>query len=65
MAIVGTFKIEKDPFYQQGRREERAKARTEKKEMALNTARNFKNMGLSIEDIAKGTGLSIEEIKAL
>jgi len=32
---------------------------------ALNIAREFKKMGLSIEDIAKGTGLSIEEIENL
>ena len=32
---------------------------------ALQNARNFLNMGLSIEMIAKGTGLSIEEIKSL
>jgi hypothetical protein len=31
----------------------------------LNIAREFKKMGLSIEDIAKGTGLSIEEIENL
>jgi predicted transposase/invertase (TIGR01784 family) len=29
------------------------------------TAREFKKMGLAIEDIAKGTGLSIEEIEKL
>ena len=34
-------------------------------EEALEIARNFKNMGIAIEDIAKGTGLTNEEIKFL
>lgn len=32
---------------------------------AIETATEFKKMGLPIEDIAKGTGLSIEEIEKL
>ncbi len=32
---------------------------------ALDIAREFKKMGLSIEDIAKGTRLPIEEIERL
>jgi predicted transposase YdaD len=65
MAIVGTFKVEKDPFYQQGRREarneERARAKAEKKEMAM----VLKNKNVALDIIIEATGLSIEEIKAL
>ena len=54
---------------QKAREDERAKAQIAiakaEKEKTLDTARNFKRMGLSVEDIAKGTGLSIEEISAL
>ena len=32
---------------------------------AIETARNFLKMGLSIEQVAQGTGLSVEEIKKL
>ena len=32
---------------------------------AIETAKNFISMGLSIEQVAQGTGLSIEEIQAL
>ena len=32
---------------------------------AIETAKNFISMGLSIEQVAQGTGLSIEEINAL
>jgi predicted transposase/invertase (TIGR01784 family) len=32
---------------------------------AIETAKNFLDMGISIEQIAQGTGLSIEEIKSL
>ena len=31
----------------------------------IEIARNFKNMGLSLEQIVQGTGLSLEEVKAL
>lgn len=31
----------------------------------IETAKNFLDMGISIEQIAQGTGLSIEEIKSL
>ena len=61
MGIVGTFKVEKDPFYQQGRREERAKAKKEKKEIAL----KLKMKGMLVEDISELTGLSIEQILSL
>jgi len=44
--------------------EEKAEERGEHKK-ALDIAREFKKMGLTIEDIAKGTGLSIEEIEKL
>lgn len=46
---------------QKGRLEERAKAEAEKLESAL----NFKKMGVSVEDIAKGLGLSIEQVEKL
>lgn len=46
---------------EKGRQEERAKAHAEKLESAL----NFKKMGVSIENIAKGLGLSVEEIEKL
>ena len=42
-------------------REERAKAAEEKR----NIARQFKKIGVSVEDIAKATGLSSEEIEGL
>ena len=32
---------------------------------AIETARNFLKMGLSIEQVAQGTGFSVEEIKKL
>ena len=32
---------------------------------AIETAKNFLQMGLSIEQVSKGTGLSIEDIKEL
>ena len=41
-----------------------AKEEAEEKK-ALDIAREFKKMGLAIEDIAKGTGLSVEEIENL
>nr|WP_294428886.1 hypothetical protein [uncultured Treponema sp.] len=36
-----------------------------KREMALETARRFLQMGLPVEQIAQGVGLSVEEIKRL
>ncbi|KXX68869.1 Rpn family recombination-promoting nuclease/putative transposase [Flammeovirga sp. SJP92] len=36
-----------------------------KKEKAFETAKNFLQMGLSIEQVAKGTGLTLQEIEAL
>ena len=36
-----------------------------KHEEAIAIAREFKKMGIRLEDIAKGTGLSIEEIEKL
>lgn len=69
MGIVGTFKVEKDPFYQQGRREarkeERVKAAKEKKEMALEIVLKLKMKGMLGEDISELTGLSIEQIQVL
>ena len=55
------FKEERDPFYKRGAEKERAKAEAEKRKIAL----EFKNLGVSITDIAKGTGLSVEEIEKL
>jgi len=46
---------------EQGIEKAQAKALEEKKEIA----RNFKNLGVPITDIAKGIGLSEEEIEAL
>lgn len=43
------------------REEERTKAELEKRKIAL----EFKNLGVSVSDIAKGTGLSIDEIEKL
>jgi len=72
MAIVGTFKIEKDPFYQdgirKGRREERAKAqnaiaKAEKEKVDL--ARQMLLEKEPLDKIARYTKLSIEEIQAL
>lgn len=73
MAIVGTFKVEKDPFYQdgvrKGRREERTKAQIAiakaEKEKTLDMTRELKKEGLAINIIAKTTKLCIEEIEAL
>jgi len=66
MQSVSTFfKEEKDFLYkkgeQKGLEKAQAKALEEKKEIS----RNFKNLGVSIADIAKGIGLSQEEIEAL
>lgn len=62
MALTGRiFKIEKDPFYIEGRELERAKALEEKKAIAL----HFRNKNIDINIIAEATGLSIEEIKSL
>jgi predicted transposase YdaD len=55
----------KNEGLERGRQEERAKVEDEKKELAFEMARNFKNLGISIGDIAKGTGLSPQEIEAL
>jgi predicted transposase/invertase (TIGR01784 family) len=78
MQSVSTFfKEEKDFLYKKGKQKglekgikkgieqgiekAQAKALEAKKEIA----RNFKNLGVSIADIAKGIGLSEEEIEAL
>ena len=47
---------------QKGRKEGREEGREEGKE---ETARNLKQMGVSLEIISKATGLSIEQIEAL
>ncbi|MBD1433533.1 hypothetical protein H8B06_11895 [Sphingobacterium sp. DN00404] len=54
-------KQERQQGRQQGRLEERAKAETEKLESAL----NFKKMGVPVEDIAKGMGLTVEQVEKL
>ena len=46
----------------EGREEGRAEGRAEEK---IETARNFKQLGVDLETIAKATGLSVEEIKNL
>ncbi|WP_256011791.1 hypothetical protein [Desertivirga xinjiangensis] len=48
---------------QERQRAEQAEAAA--KEQILATARNFKNMNISLADIAKATGLSIEDIERL
>ena len=59
------FKEERDPFYKRGQAKERAKAEAEKLAEKRKIALEFKNLGVSISDIAKGTGLSVEEIEKL
>jgi hypothetical protein len=46
---------------EEGRQEERAKAKAEK----LKSAAEFKKMGLPVADIARGLGLSIDEVEKL
>ncbi|SKB62424.1 hypothetical protein SAMN05660226_02300 [Parapedobacter luteus] len=59
------FKKERDPFYKMGAQKERAKAEAEKLAEKRKIALEFKNLGVSVADIAKGTGLSIEEVEKL
>jgi predicted transposase/invertase (TIGR01784 family) len=66
MGTITKFKVEKDPFYQDGVKKGIEKGEAiGRHEEALEIAKNFKNLGVKIEDIAKGTGLSIEEIEKL
>lgn len=69
---MGVIEIVKKQERQQGRleeraktakllREERARAEAEKLESAL----NFKKMGVPVEDIAKGLGLTVEQVEKL
>lgn len=59
MALTGKiFKEEKDILYIRGEMKGRH-------EEALAIAKNFKELGVAIEDIAKGTGLTVEEIRSL
>lgn len=69
---MGVIEVVKKQAIEQGRleeraktakllREERAKAETEKLESAL----NFKKMGVPVEDIAKGLGLTVEQVEKL
>lgn len=60
-SITTFFKEERDVFYKRGAEKERQKAQQE----LLETARKFKEFGVSDDKIAKATGLSIEEIKKL
>ncbi|WP_316812259.1 hypothetical protein [Pedobacter heparinus] len=63
MALTGKiFKEEKDILYIRGEMKGQEKGEHKK---AVEIAKNFKELGVAIEDIAKGTGLSIEEIEAL
>ncbi|WP_256009595.1 hypothetical protein [Desertivirga xinjiangensis] len=66
------FKEEEDFLYKKGAEKERAKAearmreeRAKAAEEKRNIARQFKKIGVSVEDIAKATGLSPEEIEGL
>ncbi|WP_316812875.1 hypothetical protein [Pedobacter heparinus] len=59
MALTGKiFKEEKDILYIRGEMKGEHKK-------AVEIAKNFKELGVAIEDIAKGTGLTIEEIQSL
>jgi len=59
MALVGKiFEEEKDILYRSGEMKDEQKK-------ALEIARNFRNMGVAIEEIAKATGLSVHEIEVL
>ena len=66
MGTITKFKVEEDPFYQDGVKKgiEQGEAIGRHAE-ALEIAKNFKKLGVALEDIAKGTGLSIEELKVL
>ncbi len=55
------FKVERDPLYKWGVREERAKAEQEK----IAIARSLKKEGIPVETIAKTTGLSIDIVLGL
>lgn len=59
-AVESFFKIEKDPFYVEGREVERAIAEKEKKDIAL----ELKKIGVPIADIARCTSFSVKEIEA-
>ena len=51
---------------QKGRRQGLKQGRQQGQQQGrIETARNFKAMGLSLEQIAQGTGLSLEEIARL
>ena len=55
---------------EEGLAEGEAKGREEgekigERKKAIETARNFFKMGLSVEQVAQGTGLSIAEVEAL
>ena len=64
--ITKFFKEEKDFLYRKGEIKGIEKGIEKgKHEEALTIAREFKKMGILIEDIAKGTGLPIEEIEKL
>ncbi|RZF57876.1 RpnC/YadD family protein [Sphingobacterium corticibacterium] len=69
---MGVIEVVKKQAIEQGRleeraktakllREERAKAEADKLESAL----NFKKMGVPVEDIAKGLGLTVEQVEKL
>jgi len=45
--------------------EERARAKAEKLAEKLDSALNFKKMGVPVQDIAKGLGLTVEEVEKL
>lgn len=58
---MSVIEILKKQERQQGRLEERAKAKAEK----LKSALEFKKMGIQIEDIAKALGLTVEQVEKL
>ena len=62
-AVDTANRIGKELGREEGLVQGRAEGRVEgKREANLDTAKNLKAMGLSIEDIAKATGLSIEDV---
>jgi len=63
--MAGVIAFAEDKAFEKGVQQERAKAEIEKLEGKRETARNLKNIGIAIQDVAKGTGLTIEEIESL
>ena len=54
-------KQERQKGFDQGKHEERIKAKAEK----LKSALEFKKMGIPVEDNARGLGLTVEQVEKL